>query len=115
MRGGVPKGRVEIRVRKGTIRSMRPIEIILLVVIAVIALSIFVFLVSAWLFSLRDVLVRQDQDILVRLIWAGVIICMPVIGTLVYLAFGRPDAGARFINDWMQLPARMRRIRPSSI
>lgn len=91
---------------------MSTIEVVLLVVIVAMALSIFVVLASAWLFSLRDVL-GQDQDILVRLLWVGVIIVMPLIGTLVYLAIGRPDAGAKFITGWRQVPMHLRRMRTS--
>ena len=87
---------------------MSAIEVLLLVVIGVMALAIFTFLVWAWIFAIRDVLLREDQDILVRLLWAGAMIALPIVGTWVYLSMGRPDAGASFFSRVGRLLGRAR-------
>lgn len=77
---------------------MSAVELLLLVVIGVMALAIVAFLAWAWIFAIRDALLREDRDILVRLLWVGVMIVLPIVGTWIYLYVGRPDAGASFLN-----------------
>lgn len=91
---------------------MSAVELLLLVVIGFMALAIVTFLVGAWLFAIRDVLLREDQDILVRLLWVGAMIALPIVGTWIYLSIGRPDAGASFASSVGHL---LGRTRPGAI
>lgn len=90
---------------------MELLEIILLVIIGAMTFVLFVFLASAWLFAVKDVLSRREIDMLIRLVWVGIMIAMPFVGTFIYLLLGRPDAGASFFNRWRNLPDSWRRIR----
>lgn len=52
-----------------------------------IILSVLFFAVVIW--SVFDLIANRDLSALAKAIWAIVIVCFPVLGTLCYLYFGR--------------------------
>lgn len=67
-----------------------PITILSLSVIHFIIVFIFIFLPSIlWIIALIDILKSNFRDSNGKIIWALVVIFLPIIGSILYFAIGR--------------------------